>query len=271
MEQEELFDKIDAYLWDLLSTDTRTEFEQEIVADKALAKEVAIRRMEHQAMQILLKSDLRTKMQAWEVEEETITSIASTPLTVASKQTGGRVVKMTFMRMAAAAAFILGIVGVVFWSNQSYSDAALFARFGGDNTLRGNNQSIISDAPEYYTKGLEKLDNNDYDEAIKLLSSVTDSLFFEKSRLATVEALLKQKKYDQSAALCRDIISRKTDNQLVQKAEWQLTLILLADGKKSDELLRLVNRISQDSSHNFQKEAIDLKAKLDSFWRKFSF
>jgi tetratricopeptide (TPR) repeat protein len=63
-----LFDKIEAYLFNELSPTERQAFEKEIANDETLAKKVDLHRLEHLAMGRMVENNLRQKMYAWEEE-----------------------------------------------------------------------------------------------------------------------------------------------------------------------------------------------------------
>lgn len=62
---EQLFDKIETYLRGEMSPAEVADFEQEMANDPALASEVDIQRLEHDAMELILENELRADMQEW--------------------------------------------------------------------------------------------------------------------------------------------------------------------------------------------------------------
>ncbi|MBK8566001.1 MAG: hypothetical protein IPN76_22330 [Saprospiraceae bacterium] len=58
-------EKIEAYLTGQLKPDETVLFEQEMAKDEELAIEVSMRRLEHDAMELLLEKDLKAKLGKW--------------------------------------------------------------------------------------------------------------------------------------------------------------------------------------------------------------
>lgn len=58
-------EKIEAYLTGQLRPDEALLFEQEMTRDKELATEVSMRRLEHDAMELMLEKDLKARMAKW--------------------------------------------------------------------------------------------------------------------------------------------------------------------------------------------------------------
>lgn len=65
MTEEELYDKIERYLFKQLPEKERKEFEEAIANDPSLAEEVEMHRFEHEAMEIIIAQDTKKKLQNW--------------------------------------------------------------------------------------------------------------------------------------------------------------------------------------------------------------
>jgi len=65
MNEEELFDNIDAYLQGELSAEEKAALERQMEKDQELAAAVEMQRLEHDAMEVLVEKDLRQKMASW--------------------------------------------------------------------------------------------------------------------------------------------------------------------------------------------------------------
>ena len=123
MDKAELFDKIEAYLIGRMDKTERVEFEKQIAADEDLAIEVEFQRLEHDAMNVLVEKNLRHKMSEWQTELPSEQSSSNnSPLSIATPdkiKLGGeaKVVSLSsrFMRYAAAASVIIGVILVGLW------------------------------------------------------------------------------------------------------------------------------------------------------------
>ena len=69
MSEQELFDKIEAYIQGELSAEEKVVFEAQIASDPALAQEVKMHRFEHEAMNVLIAKKTKAKLTAWAEEE----------------------------------------------------------------------------------------------------------------------------------------------------------------------------------------------------------
>ncbi len=245
MEQETLFDDIDAYIWNLLSDDERQVFEKNVAANEDLRAELALRRLENEALQIADKAQLRAKMKAWRAEE-TADAVIETPETatkvVPIQQ--GRVVKFTPMRWAAAAAIaLLVVVGGRYWAATNYGSDVLASEFHGKT---GN------DAPFYGSSG-------------------TVTTVDAEALLKQAQPMYQAKNYEQAAQIYKTILSDKSvDINHREEAEWQLLMSLMAM-KKTDTASgfgALLTQMVTDSSHKYHKPALELNQKVNSFWWK---
>ncbi len=98
---EQVFDKIEAYLRGKMPASEAAAFEAELAADPALADLVKTHRFERQGLEWLVERDLLAKMNAWERE--------------AGKQRPAATLRPTFMRRwwvaGVAAMLLLGVFG----------------------------------------------------------------------------------------------------------------------------------------------------------------
>ena len=75
----EYFQKIEDYLFGNLSESDKQVFETEIANNETLATDVALQSLEHRAMKLAVRDDLRAQMSAWKqenLEAETTTQEA---------------------------------------------------------------------------------------------------------------------------------------------------------------------------------------------------
>ena len=248
MEQDILFDNIDAYIWNLLSDEDRQAFEKTLETDDALRAELALRQLENEALQLADKADLRTKITAWRAEElaEKKTENIDTPVVPINPL---RVVRFKPMQWAAAAAVaLLFIVGGRYWATNNYGNEALASAFHEKTSeiLRGPDDDVFG------SSGTSKLD---------AAQALTDA-----------KAAFDAKNYAQAITTYQSILAEKTVTpRYIQEAEWQLIVTYLA-AKKTDstsEFRILLDKLVNDSTHSYHKAALELNQKVNSVWWKW--
>ena len=122
MKDFNLYERIEAYLKGELSAEAAKIFAAEIAANADLQQQVALHRLEEQAMEVVVENDLRGKMATWKSQK----SVLDTP-SVKETQTGSRntfFAPMTAVRggnftryawAAAASVTILAAAMIWFW------------------------------------------------------------------------------------------------------------------------------------------------------------
>lgn len=247
MEQETLFDNIDAYIWNFLSDEDRQAFEKTLESDADLRAELALRQLENEALQLADNADLRTKMKAWRAEEvadnEKKTNAVETPVVPLNPL---RVVRFKPMQLAAAAALaLLFIVGGRYWATNNYGNDALASEFSQKTSdiLRGPDDEVFGSA------GASTLD---------AAQALTDA-----------KAAFTAKNYDQAITTYKNILADKTIvPKYTQEAEWQLIVTYLA-AKKTDstsDFSSLLTKLANDSTHAYHKSAVELNQKVNTIW-----
>lgn len=107
MENFNLYEKIEAYLKGELSAEAAKTFALEITANSDLQQQVALHRLEEEAMEVLIEKDLRGKMAIWNSQKSTI----DTPFAPMTAVRGGN-----FTRYAwAAAASVAILAAAMIW------------------------------------------------------------------------------------------------------------------------------------------------------------
>ena len=174
---------------------------------------------------------------------------------------------------AYAASFILLIVIGAFWyANANYSNEALSEidsiRLDMENGTRRGDETIV----DIFDKGINALKNEQYNIATKYFDSIPDSSeSYTLARLFLAYSQIKALKFE-SAIINADIvinISASEPNR--QKAQWLKIQAMLQSDPTSSEFGLLLDQVTNDDTHMFQKKASQLEDKLNSVWRKLTF
>jgi tetratricopeptide (TPR) repeat protein len=294
MNQAELVAKIDPFLWKLLPDAERELIEKEMSENAAFRTEVVKRQLENDAIKQLRNNALRAKMSVWREESEAETLTEEATMTaenssdVAAKETKIvemtplRVVKISRMSWAAAAAIaLLFVVGGNYWAKNTYGNATLVADFypksgdilrGGDDEIFGTNGTGEASQAAVLEAGNTAFDAKNYAEAIVNYEKLTNWDNIASSYMPLAEAHFQLKNYDKAIAVYKSAFDDKlTDNRTSQQAEWKLILTYLAANKTGDDtrFSNLLTRITDNPSHAFYQQALDLKQKTSSFWWKW--
>lgn len=116
MAEEQLYDKIEAYLLGELPPGEAEAFARQVEDDPALADQVELHRLEHDAMEVLLERELRNDVLEWirEVKESDATGMGGTALPVPEE--GIRPQAIPMRRWLWLAAILVGaaLVSILF-------------------------------------------------------------------------------------------------------------------------------------------------------------
>ena len=108
----EYFQKIEDYLFGNLSEADKQAFETEIANNETLATDVALQSLEHRAMKLAVRDDLRAQMSAWKQENLAAETTTQDAKIVQMPQPSAKVVPLNrrlFMWAAAASVLILAV------------------------------------------------------------------------------------------------------------------------------------------------------------------
>ncbi len=219
---EELYEKIEAFLNGEMDQEARLQFEKQLNANTALQEQVAL----YKDLQETLTASFANK-----TKEEAL-SATLTALGAEQNRPGAKVVPMRGRRtwMAAAAIILLAVVSIFIINNnpdrtpqQLYASFAVYPQLSG---TRGNNDSLFSAAVSLYN-------NKNYHAAIPLLQRylATDSTDTE-TRLAYYASLVETGNYAEAMQGLEKISA--TENVFTNQAKWYTALCLLKQDKKED-------------------------------------
>lgn len=172
----------------------------------------------------------------------------------------------------AAVGLVLLMIGSFWWGNTNYSDQHL-AQVGmnrlnlqdGNDNLRNTSES----AKDPFAQGLRAIDEQNWSSAADFFSAVPDtSQRFVPAQLYLAYSHLKGGQYGQVQPSASLVEEQSADTRQRQKAQWMVIQAGVAQGQETAVLDATLERISKDESHMFQQEALLLKKKLASPWRR---
>lgn len=256
--------KIERFLQGKMSDTEKQAFQEDMGSDAALADEVSFRSDLAKAIRRKkLISQVHAEFKADDFFKKEETKTAKTvPLRASNNK---------FLLRMAAAVVLLILAGSFWYANTSYSNAQL-AQIPFDNIRAlGLTEGNRGGDPVELTRLKEatvELDQGNFAASLGQLSSVPDSdPNYAVSQLYRGYALFQMQDYDEAIPILRGIIAGETDNIVKQKAEWVLLNCLLEQNDLAVEFSRLLNEILANKGHQFYRQSLTLKEKLDSGWR----
>ena len=169
--------------------------------------------------------------------------------------------KITYRRYTVAAASILFLV----ISSWMY----LNSQFSTQGLVTSNiKKEIIGTkrSKDVYKSGLQAYKDGEYEKAVEIFQSATDSTSEYKLYLA--KALLYTQKYEQAVPYLLDV---KNSDEYFEQGQWHLTLAYLGAGEEEKAQTELNRIIEGDWPPYLQEEALQLRMRLNSPLRKLFF
>ncbi len=256
----EEYQKIDDYLFGNLSEADKLAFEDQMATDEGLAKAVAVQRLEHRAMTLAIRDDLRAQMSAWKQELVETDIAPKTAKVVEMPQATAKVIPLSrqiYKWAAAAAVLLVAIVGgrLLFAPAASplalaqsfYEEPALSSKGVGNNTLLTESENLLVEGK--------------YQEAINRLLLLQDSTTAVQRLFLLGHAYFKQGNFPTAATTFEQIGTYKTDDFNKQRAEWLFLLSRLATGQKDKTFEGLLDKI-RSSTSVYRSKAEALKKRL---------
>lgn len=247
------FDRIEDYLFGQFNEIEKRAFDIELSESGKLSSDLELHIMEHRAMELLVRQNLKANLDSWKEER------------VDTGQLGAKVVSLSARRRliqyaAAACALLIAGFFVWIWAGKGGSDMALASQYFDETSI--TNRSGVQDLPEELVPALQKLQNKDYDQAISLLGNIADSSFVNSVKLLQGEAYFLSKDYEHAITSFQWVVQQGAPILDVHEAEWRLTLTYLAMGDKGPAFKSLLDRISSDKEHSHFPQASALKKAL---------
>lgn len=269
--KKQIIEKIDDYLFDLMSNKERQLFEAEIEKSKELAKAVELQKIEHRTMELLAQEELQKNLNEWKKEKlEPLTS-SRNEVKLSSIKNSSTIRKRIFQ--FSIAAIVLLLIGLFFgnqWVQQNYNSQVLAEYLFQTSVDRSRSEGVSStNFPPVFQPVISAMIEKEYEKAIRLLNAINVSSYQEVSQLLQAECYFKLQDYNESISLCKNIIATAEDDNNREKAEWYLTLNYFVLEQKS-EAKQLLEKITQNKNHAFFPHGKELENQLESFWGRLA-
>lgn len=248
------FDRIEAYLFGQLSADENADFEREIAANAELAAEVEQQRLEHRAMELLLREELQANLMAWKAEKEAAAPAAGTGAKVVSMGSNRRLL----YRIAAAASvlLIIGFFSRQFFAGANHEQLALQYFEGSETGYRGDGPANPLD-PVY-----DAMNRRDWPAALAALDRANTAGYEGTAQLLRGECQFRLKNYPAAIVTFKNLLAANPPADIREKTEWNLLMAYLAEGKHSAEQEQLLKKMVEDTGHSYREKAVELKGKM---------
>lgn len=239
---------IEDFLEGKLSAEEEVAFKLRMEAESEFAKEVEAHRQAHDVVEMYTKIRMKEKVKA--IHQN-------------SKARPIFFLKRPFL--IAASLLVIIIVSCFSYAKTNYSNPSLIA----DNIqLITLDQRNISDEGkgELY-KNLESAYRaNDYDQAIDILSSTPQSSSYNWEQFALGNLYLQVEKSSEAIGVFQSLME-SGDIRYLEDAQWLLAIAHLQNDDEENAKLSLEN-IIQTPDHSLYNQAIEMKKRLNSFWRR---
>lgn len=251
------FDRIEAYLFGQMSAEENAAFEREVAGNPELAAELEQQRLEHRAMELMLRDELKANLQSWKAEKEALAAPAS--------DTGAKVVSMgsnrrLLYRIAAAASvlLIIGFFSRQFFAGANHEQLALQYFEGSESGYRGDGTFHPLD-PVY-----DAMNRQNWHAALLALDQLPAGRggFRNTMLQLRAECQFHLKDYAGAITTFENLLAVHPPAEIREKAEWDLLMAYLAEGKHPSEQKRLLNQLIEDTGHPYHGKAVELKGAL---------
>ncbi len=157
------YDRIEAYLFDLLSATEKNAFEAELATNTELQEQLNLHRLEHEAIQLLEEDRIRAQFAEW--KQELMTTPEEEPKLVPINRTR---TSWRYRIGIAASLLLLLTAGSFWWATQTYSNQALAnATFEEVSIVRSD--AAISTR---FSEALQEYKAQNYDAAISIYQQI---------------------------------------------------------------------------------------------------
>ena len=236
---------IEKYLENLLSTEEKIAFENEIANNPGLEEEVKQHMLIRKAIIQKERIQLREKIKNWRKEEPDLSEPVKTKT-------------IQIQRRVFIAAAIIAMGGLLIWLwkfNLEYNQNLALKFYEPDPDLISTTKDIRSVDPlrngiNYFVKG-------DLDNAILEFKKFPNNT---KALYALGHIYFNMSQYDQAINFFEKTIS-KNSPEFIEKAEWYLLLSYLGNNHPDQAFINLLNKIISDGNFYSEKAQL-LKQKI---------
>ena len=247
------FDRIEDYLFGQMSDTEKKAFNDELAQNDELKTDLALHKMEHRAMELLARQNLKANLESWKEERNAAGRQEANVVSFAQR-------RRFFQYAAAACALLVAGFFIWTWLGQGSNDATLASQYFKETSY--SNRSDSAGLPATLLPALQALHDQKYDDAITLLENVVDSNYLTRAKLLQGEAYFLKKEYTEAVPVFQWVIQQGSPVLDVHEAEWRLALTYLAMGYKGPEFENLINRISGDADHSHNPDVKELQGAL---------
>ena len=238
---------VDKFLMGQMTAHEETKFLEQLEHDESLKALYQSSKLEFENMELLVEGSLRQEMNQWEKED------AVDPVHMAPR-------KFQIGKLILTIATLITVLLISFYVLKPKADPIIVASkfYQPDfSTVR----SIEGDPFENIKHILEQRKASSYEELKEALSQIPES----SNRSAEAQYYLGhlaylKKDYGNAKIHFQNIANEVT---FKDKAEWYLSLCMIAEGKKL-QYNQILEKISNQNGHAFQKSAKHLMIDLDS-------
>jgi Tetratricopeptide repeat len=246
---ETYFDQIEAYLLGQMSDDQKSDFEQALASDQALAAQFKQQELEHRAMQIMREDSLRQQMAAWKAEREAASvKPAVIPLFWSTRR---------IFQIAIAASFLLVAGFFAYDQLTTPNSISQFAAYYPQVQMGGSrDNSILSPTSDTLEQAKALLADEKYEAAEQLLKSISaTNLSYAEAQMYYADSRFKQGDYDGASRQLKSLIqSGVAPSKVVEAAEFRLLVTYYTQGNaQTSEAKQLVQQINSNTNHSFKK------------------
>lgn len=259
------FNKIESYLFGQMNDKEGDDFINDLSKAPKLKEQMALHQLEHEAIELAIQSDLRSSLQQWKLEKETIR-----PLEQISEKQAGRIIRFRQYITAISVAASICLLLVFGFNVRSYNNSQLSNSFfenTANRSVRGSESSVV---PEILLPGWSALQQKEYSLAITLLEEIKDVNYIDQAKLMIGEAQYALGAYPKAINTFRDVVDQSNFANFKEQAEWQLALTYLTEKKTANLGIQMVNVIVNNANHSHYPDAQELLKKKNSFWGRFS-
>ena len=252
------FEKIDAYLFGNMTPKAKQAFEEAIRADAALKEMVELQKLEHQAIELDIKADLRANLNQWKQEKFNNATVVD----IATAKRPTRSIRRYLIPLSVAASLAL-VLTFGFLGLQD-DNAAISNDYFEASSLTSRGES--GEIPQPLVAGIAAFQNGNSQEAVQLLGAITDANYTDQANLLIGEIHYQDGNYELAATAFEKVLKNYQLDNTRDQAEWNLTLTFLAQKNTQSKGIRLLEAILENANHSHYPEAQKLSKQINQSW-----